>query len=122
MKKLIPPFFLASLILSFLIIASCMMHKKTANTQSHGAGNVWMKKDAFSPGVITVALNTTVTWTNKDLWAHTVTSDAGVFDSGKLKSGGTFAYTFSKPGTYTYHCDIHKMMTGKVIVTFNPKP
>jgi plastocyanin len=47
---------------------------------------------------------------------HTVTSDNGSFDSSALASGKTFQFTFSKPGTYTYHCSIHASMTATIIV------
>jgi len=91
-------------------------HHFDVNTMTHGPGIVWMKWDAFSPGVLTVPVNTTVTWTNQEWWPHTVTSDYGLFDSKKLKAGKSFSYKFTSPGTYNYHCEIHKMMTGKVIV------
>jgi plastocyanin len=77
---------------------------------------VKMKNDKFSPSVITVKVNTTVTWSNKDLWGHTVTADNGLFSSGKLTAGDQWTFTFTKPGEYPYHCDIHKHMTGKVVV------
>jgi plastocyanin len=97
-------------------LSACMTHKMRTDMTDRGPGNVWLKGDAFSPAVITVPVNTTVTWTNKDLWHHTVTSDEGIFDSGKLKSHKTFSHKFTRPGTYSYHCNIHKMMVAKVIV------
>jgi plastocyanin len=89
---------------------------------------------SFSPATITVAQGTTVTWTvTKAIGEpHTVTSgklgdkDLGsAFNSqttdpnlSKLKDvGGTFAFTFDKPGTYDYLCTVHSTeMTGQVIV------
>jgi len=77
----------------------------------------------FSPDVITVVIgkNNTVFWTNDDTAAHTVTSDvAGLFDSGTTgpltTQGGTFQYTFTTPGIYTYHCSFHGWMQGTVKV------
>jgi len=77
----------------------------------------------FSPDVVTVVIgsNNTVFWTNDDTAPHTVTSDtAGVFDSGTTgpltTEGGTFEFTFTTPGTYTYHCSFHAWMQGTVIV------
>ncbi len=73
----------------------------------------------FSPDTVTVVMgvNNTVYWTNSDTAAHTATSDtAGIFDSGILNSGGTYQYTFTTPGTYTYHCSLHSWMQGTVIV------
>jgi len=70
----------------------------------------------FNPGTITVKAGTTVTWTNTGV-THTVTSNAGLFDSGHLGSGDTFTFTFSKAGTYAYHCTIHSSMKGEVTVS-----
>jgi plastocyanin len=104
----------------FLVInlLACMSMKDGKKTDriDRGPGVVWIKRDNYSPGNITVALNTTITWTNKDLWPHTVTSDTKLFDSGKIKSGDTFAYQFTTPGTFNYHCEIHHEMKGVIIV------
>ncbi len=81
-----------------------------------GTNEVWIQNMAFNPNTITVTAGTTITWTNKDAITHTVTSDSGVFDSGNINSGGTYSYTFSTAGTFTYHCKIHTYMTGSVIV------
>jgi plastocyanin len=72
--------------------------------------------NTFSPSSITVSINTTVKWTNKDSMAHTVTADDGTFDSGTVSAGGTYSHTFTKAGTFGYHCAIHSGMTGTVIV------
>jgi len=71
---------------------------------------------AFKPDAVTVKAGTTVTWTNHGR-THTVTADAGSFDSGHISSGGTFSMTFKKAGTYAYHCSIHPSMVAQVVVT-----
>ena len=72
---------------------------------------------AFSPNPLTVAQGTTVTWTNLDGVAHTVTADDGSWGSGTLGQGATYSQVFTSPGTYTYHCAIHPFMKGTVVVT-----
>ena len=72
---------------------------------------------AFSPNPLTVAQGTTVTWTNLDGVAHTVTADDGSWGSGTLGQGATYSQVFTSPGTYTYHCAIHPFMKGTVMVT-----
>jgi plastocyanin len=71
---------------------------------------------AFSPATLQVKAGTKVTFTNEDEYEHTATADDGSFDSEHLKKGDTFEFTFDKPGTYAYKCDIHNSMTGKVVV------
>jgi plastocyanin len=88
----------------------------TASTPASGT-DVTIQSNAFNPDSLTIKVGETVTWTNKDSYAHTVTSDKGVFDSGNIASGATFSFTFNTEGTYGYHCSIHTSMTAKIIVT-----
>lgn len=70
---------------------------------------------------LTVRVGDTVTWTNNDTVAHTVTagtpdSITGEFDSGELQPGDTFSYTFDQAGTFDYFCTLHPDMTASVTV------
>ena len=80
---------------------------------------VTIQNYAFSPAAVTVKQGTTVTWTNKDSVAHTVTETDGKAgpDSGDVNPNGTYSFTFKTPGTYHYQCTIHPEMTGTVTVT-----
>ena len=76
---------------------------------------------AFSPMTLTIKVGTKVTWTNMTQAPHTVTSDDGTsFDSGISNpiaaSGGTYSFTFTKAGTFPYHCQIHTSMKATIIV------
>lgn len=71
---------------------------------------------AFSPGTLQIPAGTTVTWTNNDQVAHTVTADDGSFDSGNIAPGGTYSMTFDTPGTISYHCAVHPNMTASIVV------
>jgi plastocyanin len=73
---------------------------------------------SFSPGTLTVAVGTTITWTNRDDIPHTVvnTDDPRAFKSKVLDTDEKFSYTFTKAGTFPYFCSIHPKMTGKVVV------
>lgn len=77
---------------------------------------------AFSPASVTVSAGDTVTWTNNDAGVpHTVSSGTGgELASGQLAGGASYQKTFTTPGTFAYHCDIHPSMTGVVIVTAAP--
>jgi plastocyanin len=89
-------------------------------TVNPGANEVWIQSMLFNPSLITVTEGTTIKWTNKDAVSHTVTSDAGVFDSGVIGNNGTFSYLFSTAGSYKYHCSIHPLMTATVVVSAAP--
>ena len=103
------------------ILSACQYGGTPAATTNQAAqpaaNSVEIKSMAFTPAALTVKVGQTVTWTNQDQFAHTVTSDAGEFKSGNLAKGGTYTFTFTKAGTYTYHCNIHTSMKAKVIVT-----
>jgi plastocyanin len=74
---------------------------------------------AFDPSEITVTQGSTVTWTNEDSMAHTVTSDGGNFESPSIARGQSFSHTFNSAGTFSYQCSLHPSMTGKVTVVGN---
>lgn len=67
---------------------------------------------------LVVKVGETVRWTNHDSAPHTVTTTKGPtdFDSGTLKQGDSWSYTFTKAGTYEYYCAVHPDMVGSVKV------
>ncbi len=102
-----------------------------------GAGNIiaveMNNKLRFVPTEITIKAGDTVEWRNIGSIPHTVTADprrapgsrnvelpsgAEAFDSGLVKGGESFRYTFSKPGVYRCVCLPHERarMLGSVIV------
>ena len=78
---------------------------------------VIIQSNSFTPGTLNVKVGDKVTWTNNDSYAHTVVSDTGDFDSGNMSSGQSFGFTFTKAGTFNYHCGVHTFMTAQVVVT-----
>lgn len=89
----------------------------------------------FEPSKITVVIgsNNKVMWINDDYSESTVladdNSDSGFFNAthlhggtysptagASLHQGEVFEYTFTKKGTYGYHCSIHPWMHGTVVV------
>jgi len=78
--------------------------------------------ECFLPYEATVSVGSTVTWSNDDSAAHTVTSGnvnagpTGVFDSGLFMAGSTFTFDFDEAGKYDYFCMVHPWMTGFVDV------
>lgn len=90
-----------------------------SSSKSQATNSVTIQNFAFSPTDITVKVGTKVTWTNNDSTTHTVTETDGQTgpDSGNVSPGSTYSFTFSKAGTYHFHCSIHPEMTGTVTVT-----
>lgn len=74
----------------------------------------------FSPTSLTIKVGTTVIWKNTTQTPHTVTSDDDkTFNSGDstpIAPGTTFSFTFTKAGTFAYHCDFHPYMKATIIV------
>lgn len=75
-----------------------------------------IKDFAFAPESTTVKVGTTVTWDNQDSVEHSAVADDGTFETKVLASGEKGSFTFSKAGSYTYHCGIHPSMTGTIVV------
>jgi amicyanin len=90
-----------------------------ASGASSSTVKVTISNYAFSPASLSVAVGTTVTWTNEDSVPHTVTVTSGPvkFDSGLLQKGQSWSYTFKAAGTYSYYCSVHPDMKGSVTVT-----
>jgi plastocyanin len=88
----------------------------TGSSGGPGANEVFIQGMAFNPSSITVTAGTTITWTNKDAVAHTVTSKTNAFDSGNLGTNSTFSFTFATAGSYSYYCKVHPSMVATVTV------
>jgi plastocyanin len=70
----------------------------------------------FAPETLAIPVNSTVTWVNKDDVPHVIASDDGLFKSKALDTDDKYSYTFTKAGTYSYYCNVHPKMVGKIVV------
>ncbi|HEX6976731.1 MAG TPA: cupredoxin family copper-binding protein [Patescibacteria group bacterium] len=86
------------------------------NNTISAKNTVDIKNFSFSISTLTVKKGDTVTWTNSDSSVHTATADDGTFDTGSINPGSSQTVTFTKSGTYTYHCSVHPMMKGTIVV------
>jgi plastocyanin len=92
------------------------------------------KPPMYHPMKVAIKVGDTVEWVNNAETLHSVTTDpdsaqkpsdvssppgAKPFDSGFMKPGMTFDYTFTVPGTYKYLCLPHEKdgMIGYVVVS-----
>ena len=114
---------MAALLLTFGLLAGCGGSSTTATTAgatvTSATGNgvqVIMTNRSYQPQSLTVKVGTTVTWVNQDAPQHDVVADNGEFKSTLFDKGGSFSFTFTKAGTYPYHCSIHPGMVGTVVV------
>jgi plastocyanin len=91
--------------------------KARLETREGKAAEVGLSDNRFDPPTLTVPAGTTVRWVNRGQHKHTVTADKGDWGSKELAPEAVYEYTFTQPGTYTYHCEVHpKEMRGTVIV------
>jgi plastocyanin len=71
----------------------------------------------FTFSALPVSAGAEVTVANDDSTAHTVTADDDSFDSGNIGAGSSGTVTApDAPGEYPFHCEIHKSMTGTLVV------
>ena len=75
-----------------------------------------IKDSKYLPSTLTVAVGTTVRWTNRDEETHTVTFDTERAGSAGLDLNEEYTYTFTKAGVYPYTCDLHPQMQGTIVV------
>lgn len=75
---------------------------------------------AYAPEVLTVAVGTSVRWTNDDTAQHDVVADNRSFGSLLLSKGQSYQTTFDQPGRFGYFCSLHPGMSGTVVVEEGP--
>lgn len=88
-----------------------------AGARKPATHTVTIDASRFAPQVLTVKVGDTVVWTNKDIIAHTATSQAGGFDSGVIAPGHSWKYTTRQAGEFAYICTIHPTMKATLRVT-----
>ena len=83
-----------------------------------GTNQVTIDNFTFTPSQLTVAVGTTVTWTNRDDIPHTVVSreNPRAMKSPVLDTDDSVSFTFNTPGTYGFFCSLHPHMQGTVVV------
>lgn len=78
------------------------------------AASVEINHFAFQPRTLRVAKGSTVSFANASKVTHTATG--GPFDTGLIKPGKSVSVRFKQKGSFAYHCEIHPLMHGKIIV------
>lgn len=108
--------FAIALPLAVLLILTLQPTRARSKGAKSSATEVRVDNFTFAPQALTVPLNSTVTWVNKDDVPHVIASNDGLFKSKALDTDDNYSYTFSKAGTYSYYCSVHPKMVGKIVV------
>ena len=92
-----------------------------AGSLEFSAGDATVVADdyRFTAGNLSLPLGSTLTWSFPGDVLHNVTLANGPegFSSDRLVNGGTFSKTFTRPGNYTFFCELHPVgMIERVIV------
>jgi plastocyanin len=119
-----PPLALAAALAASLVLAA-----PAGSHPGHGPPTVTIANLAYAPTSLTIYTGDAVLW----VWSgpdtnHSVTGDDFDSDPGKAPSqidhpvNDGFAHSFTKAGTYDFHCKVHSFMTGTVKVLPSPTP
>lgn len=85
-------------------------------TETNTLHTVTIKDFEYQPAILTVEVGDTVEWKNGDIVPHTVTAADKSFDSGSIRSGGSWKFVAKKTGAFDYICTFHPNMKAKLIV------
>ena len=108
----------------FLFATSTSNDNHTTVIISPGSENQ-ASPNTYSPNITTVVLgiNNTVRWVNQADVGNTIVPDMPLIQNGKsfgsdgiIKPDQSYTFTFTEPGTFTYHTEPHPWMKGTVIV------
>ncbi|MEO8265653.1 MAG: cupredoxin family copper-binding protein [Ilumatobacteraceae bacterium] len=89
-------------------------HESIAFSTSNG---VRIQDFVFEPATLTVTRGSTVEWTNRDPFDHSVVATDVSFHSDSIGQGQTFSHTFDIAGQFSFVCGIHPQMKGTITVT-----
>ena len=106
-----------AVVLPLALFAVSLLHPTRAKSEGKSFGTeVRIDNFNFGPETLTVPINSTVTWVNKDDVPHVIASNDGLFKSKALDTDDKYSFTFIKAGTYPYYCSVHPKMVGKIVV------
>ena len=116
-------------VLAGAALAGCFSEHAATTAVAEGTGSFPLGPDVpgstivviedftFQTADVQVQAGGRVTWVNCDTDSHTSTADGGEWSSPLLAPGDRFTQTFPTAGEFSYHCQPHPFMTGRVIVS-----
>ena len=110
-----------------LIVAATCLQLWPMQAAPAATTTVNLTDNSYLPPSVTIQVNDTVTWkvpASVVGSCHSVSSDDGLFDSGTLAAGllclgggaQSWSHTFTRAGTFRYHCKVVSGMAGVVTV------
>ena len=110
-----------------LIVALTLLQLSPMQVSQAATTTVTLTDNAYVPPSVTIQVNDIVTWKVPPSVVgacHSVSSDDGLFDSGTLSAGllclgggaPSWSHTFTRAGTFRYHCKVVSGMAGVVTV------
>ena len=89
-----------------LVVAGCSSDTTDTTPAPNGQPGsevaVAIDNFTFTPGSTSVSVGDSVVWTNNQAASHTTTAAGGDWDSGSLKVGSQFGFTFTEAGSFDY--------------------
>ena len=70
----------------------------------------------FDPQRLEVSAGDTITWTNRDFVAHSITAQGAGIESGDLDEGASWSLVARQKGEIAYICRLHPVMRGVLVV------
>ena len=104
------------LLIPVLLVAGCGGKSNAKPAEPSGGTAVTIASFAYKPATLTVSQGARVRFANEDRAAHTATADDRSFDTQGIDKGHTAQVTFTRSGTFPYHCDFHPFMKGVIVV------
>lgn len=101
------------------VSATALGQKLIVAAQAHGSPTthiVEIQNFKFSPDDLTVHVEDTITWINKDIAPHTATAKDKRWDTGVLKQGESKSLVVTDAMAGGYGCTFHTMMKAKLVV------
>ncbi len=89
--------------LAAIVLATLVVPAQAATVE------ITMENLEITPREASVKVGDTVSWINKDVFAHTATAKNGDFDV-NLPAKKTGSFVLKKPGTVEYYCRYHPNM------------
>ncbi|MYC28232.1 MAG: hypothetical protein F4X63_09620 [Nitrospira sp. SB0662_bin_26] len=110
--------------LSYLCCFGWLMLLLPASLSQAGSSPIILldREPFYAPATMTILPGQSIRWHNQSMQPHTVTHDGCgrgrncAFASKHLHPGERFSVRGLPPGIYSYHCEIHPFMRGRIQV------